>query len=104
MKRRSVITIANEQVSILLVCDLIGMSVPSEISGRSYKTNCPFGEFYHSDGGAVKAFRIYPDTNSAHCFASCGYFTPVWLASSAWGRRPTEVAVQLLDRIGYKPA
>lgn len=104
MKRRSVVSLANEHVSILLVCELIGMSVPSEVVGNSYKVYCPFGTWYHSDQGASKSFRIYPDSNTANCFAACGYFTPVWLAASARGHRPVETAVWLLDQIGYKPA
>lgn len=67
------------------------------------KVHCPFGDLYHSDQGIEAAFRIYPGSNSAFCFAGCGYFTPVGLAAMAWDRPKEEVAADLLDRVGYKP-
>jgi hypothetical protein len=101
-RQPSPITVANEHVPILWVCRLIGMAVPDEIF-RATKVRCPFGAIYHSDHGVAPAFRIYPDANDANCFAKCGHFRPVSLAALAWDRPPAQVAVELLDRIGYRP-
>lgn len=102
--RRSAVTIANEVVSIIVACNLIGMDLPEDIGlRRSTKLYCPFGPLYHSDQGIDRAFRIYIDTNSAWCFAGCGYFTPVRLVAHAWDLALKTAAVELLDRVGYRP-
>jgi hypothetical protein len=103
-RTRSEIGVANEKVSIVLACNLIGMDIPEDVgSRRSVKVHCPFGEIYHVDQGYEAAFRIYPDSNSAFCFAGCGYFTPVSLCAHAWGTPSATVAVELLERVGVKP-
>lgn len=104
MTRRppSPITVANEHVSILWVCRLIGMAVPDEVL-RPVKVRCPFGLVYHSDYGRDAAMRIYPEENRAHCFRRCGHFSPVSLAATAWDRPQSEVAVELLDLAGHRP-
>ncbi len=103
-KRRSPITLANEQVSIMLACSLIGMAVPEDVSyGRSVKVRCPFGEIYHRDGGLDPSFRIYPESNHAYCFACAMGYSPVWLVAQAWGITARQAAAELLERAGIKP-
>lgn len=102
--KRSAVAIANDVVSIITACNLIGMDLPEDVGyRRSTKLYCPFGPLFHSDQGVERAFRIYIDNNSAYCFASCGYFTPVWLVASAWDLDARTAAVELLDRVGYRP-
>ncbi len=105
MKRQpTAIAVANQQVPIAFACRLVGAAVDvDDVYGKSVKIHCPFGDVHHSDGGAEKAMRIYPDTNSAYCFAGCGHFTPVRLVSHAWDRPQAEVAVDLLDQLGHRP-
>lgn len=103
MARKSIITIANEQVDIRIACELIGISLPEIPEGRSVKVHCPFGDIYHSDGGVETAFRVYPHSNSAYCFACSEFFTPVGLYAKANNLRWEDAALALLDRIGYKP-
>lgn len=100
----SLVTVANEQVSILVACRLIGMDLPmDEGYGRSMKVRCPFGELYHSDRGVSAAMRVYTDSNSAWCF-SCGvYYTPVKLVAQQWDLDWPGAAANLLDRVGYRP-
>lgn len=98
------VTVANEQVSIVTVCQMLGVDLPDDVGeGRSRKVPCPFGEMYHSDFGASPAMRIYPDTNSAYCFSCAVYYTPVSLAARAMDTNATTAATRLLDRIGYTP-
>lgn len=100
----SPITVANEQVSIVLVCQMLGVDLPDDVgAGRSRKVHCPFGEFAHSDGGVSPAMRIYPDSNSAYCFSCAAYFNPVGLAAQGLDVDRHTAAVRLLDRIGYRP-
>lgn len=103
-RKRSLIATANEVVSIISACQWIGMDVPEEIPGGSAKVHCPFGEIYHSDRGAETSFRVYPGPNNAWCFACSQFFTPVSLCTAAWGGSPEETAVDLLARVGWKPA
>lgn len=104
MNRPSVITVANERVSIVTVCQMIGLDISDDvIDGRSRKLPCPFGEIYHSDHGRDPAMRIYADSNSAYCFSCQAYWTPVTLAARAMDVSNKMAATRLLDRIGYKP-
>jgi hypothetical protein len=101
---RSIVAVANDTVAILAVCREIGMSVPGDVPhGRSVKVYCPFGPVYHVDHGVETAFRVYPHSNSAFCFAGCGYFSPVRLFADARDLNRQEAARQLLDLAGYKP-
>lgn len=94
-------TRANAEVGILHVCRLIKMDVPDDVAlGRSVRVYCPFGETAHKDGGEEPAFRIYPDSNSAWCFAEQVYFSPVRLYALSIGVDETEAARQLLESIG----
>jgi hypothetical protein len=101
---QSVVAIANKEVPIELVCRRIGVHMPEALAdGRSMKLVCPFAGLWHDDGGSMKSFRIYPESNTAHCFAGCGVFSSVWLAAQSWGVSQREAAMRLLDVIGYKP-
>lgn len=93
---------ANKKVSIYLVCGLVGVDVSEGREGSSIKTYCPFGRFYHSDGGKEAAFRVYAETNSAYCFSCKKYFSPVSLYSSATDLSAKNSAEYLLEKIGYK--
>lgn len=99
---RSLVGVANEQVSILFVASAVGCSVPSEVPGKSVKVFCPFG-VHHADLGQETAFRIYTESNSAYCFAGCGFYTPVRLYAQAFDLQPQDAAVSLLDLVGYRP-
>lgn len=102
--KRSPVAIANDIVPIITACKLIGMSLPEDVGyRRSTKLYCPFGELYHVDQGVDRAFRIYIDSNSAFCFAGCGFFTPVSLAALAWDLDHWTAATEILDRVGHRP-
>lgn len=93
------VALANARVPILVVCRRLGLDVP-EIAAGSVKVYCPFGELYHADGGREAAFRIYPQTNSAFCFAGCGYFSVVGLVAQVRGTELDSAAEELLDDFG----
>src|ERR1044072_8923225 len=101
MKRRTIVTVANEKVPIATVCQMLGVDLP-DIHQR-VKLYCPFGGTDHSDAGLAPAMRIYPESNHAYCFACTAYFTPVRMAAKALDLSWTEAARLLLDRIGYQP-
>lgn len=98
----SVITVANEQVSIATVCRLLGVEVADESNQRA-KLHCPFEQTYHSDQGISPAMRLYEDTNSVYCFSCSASNTPVSLYAQAMDLRYRDAAQQLLERVGYKP-
>jgi hypothetical protein len=99
----SVVSVAREQVSILTVCRLVGMSVPDSFQGGSVKVSCPFGWVNHPDGGHESAFRIYPSSNSAWCFVCQEYYDSPKLYAAVRDITREEAAVVLLDEVGYKP-
>jgi len=97
------VDLANENVSIAWVCAQVGVSLPEWFDNvKSVKVHCPFGALSHSDFGFETAFRVYPETNSAYCFAGCGFYTPVWLYAQAKDLRAREAAEVLLDLVGYR--
>lgn len=101
----SVIRTANKRVPIELACRLAGTDMPEVIDrSKSLKVRCPFGPVYHDDGGSEAALRVYPGPNNAWCFACGEFFTPVKMCSMAWDVSYETAALNLLDRIGYKPA
>lgn len=101
----SQIDLADQKVSIFLVCQLIGVLMPSGYDlSRSLKVRCPFGAVYHKDGGTDPSFRVYPDSNSAFCFRCGVYWTPSRLAAMAWDCTPARAAAQLLLTAGHKVA
>lgn len=102
MTPADVIQTANDRLTITVACNMIGMDVDAGVA-TSMKLYCPFGEIYHQDGGMSKSFRVYPETNSAWCFAGCGYFNPVRLV--AWDRDLTDLqaAEAILIETNYVP-
>lgn len=98
----SPIDTANELVDIVTACELVGMDLPWGGAG-SMKLFCPFGEVSHSDGGRDKSFRIYEDTNSAHCFACATTWRPVSLVATAKDITEEAAAQSLLESKGYRP-
>lgn len=101
----SAVRLANKKVPIEVACRLAGTDIPGLIDRtRSLKVRCPFGEIYHDDGGVDPALRVYPLPNNAWCFACGEFFTPVKICAMAWDVQPEDAALQLLERIGYKPA
>lgn len=100
----NVVDEANEHVSIITVCQMLGVELPDDLSfSRSIKVACPFGALYHSDGGVASAMRVYQETNSAYCFSCSQYFTPVNLTAQALDVDRRSAALNLLDRIGHRP-
>lgn len=100
MELRSAIQIANERVSITDALDMVGASV-GQYAAASMKLYCPFGHVFHQDGGAERAMRVYTDTNSAYCFAGCGYFSPVKLVSMFREISEEQAAEALLIETNY---
>lgn len=99
----SSISIANEKVSITTVCQMLGMFVPELYYLSSLKLHCPFGDVSHADGGQARAFRVYPEDNTAFCFACGIFFTPVRLLAMARDLSVEEAAEVLLEEAGYQP-
>jgi hypothetical protein len=103
VRKPTVVEVANEKVSIVTVCQMLGLELPDDIgSSRDRKVHCPFGQLYHSDSGRDPAMRIYIETNNAYCFSCAMNFTPVSLAATAMDCTRRAAAVRLLDRIGYR--
>jgi hypothetical protein len=101
----NVIDEANEHVSIITVCQMLGIELPDDLTfSRGIKVGCPFGALYHSDGGVAPAMRVYQETNSAYCFSCSAYFTPVNLTAQALDVDRRTAALNLLDRIGHRTA
>jgi hypothetical protein len=96
--------LANENSDIMAVARFIGMEVPDFSYSASIKLYCPFGEVSHADGGSSKAFRIYPETNSAYCFACGLHFSPVKLLATATDISTAEAADYLLELAGVTEA
>lgn len=101
-EERSNIELANERLDIVQACNDLGMDI-NDFSISSLKVYCPFGHLYHADGGKSKAMRVYPGTNSAWCFAGCGYFTPVKLVAMDKGISEQEAAESILEATNYIP-
>lgn len=104
MKQWQLVDLANSKVEIEIACSLVGVEFPDYSSGEinSGKLFCPFGAFYHSDGGAEPTARIYYERNSMTCFRGCGTFTPVSLVVKCTELSPYEAALVLLTKTGYK--
>lgn len=91
-------SVATEHVSILTVAQMLGMAVPGDIpTDGSIKVLCPFGEFFHSDGGRSAAMRLY-GSGTAFCFAGDGFFTSVSLYAKAKDLSNDEAALELLTK------
>lgn len=94
------IFLANDRMGIVDAANFIGMDVSSG-DFQLAKHFCPFGAVFHSDGGASRAFKFYPDTNSAWCFAGCGYFNPVKIIAMDRSITEPEAAEVILTETGY---
>jgi hypothetical protein len=99
-EQQSAVALANERMSIIDACNELGMEV-RDFSIASLKVHCPFGQLTHADGGQSRAFRIYPDTNSAWCFACQQYFNPVILIAMDRGITNDEAAEYILAKTNY---
>lgn len=93
------ITKANEIVPISALFREFGYNVP-DADTASMKISCPWS-YMHSDYGLDKAMRIYA-SNTAYCFAGCGFITPVDLAVREWSMSPSKAARKLLEQRGFK--
>ena len=102
MDPREAIKLANEHVSIIDACNMVGMEL-GDFTASSMKVYCPWGHVTHMDGGMSKSMRVYPETNSAFCFASCGYLTPVKMIALDRDVSEEEAAEILLTEINYVP-
>ena len=103
-RRPSLIATADEQVSILDACRLIGMDLPeSLVYGRNPKVHCPFEELYHRDSGIEAAMRIYVESNHVYCFACGSAYGPVGLVAAAFDISRRQAARELLERAGIRP-
>lgn len=98
MDRADLIRTANERMSIEEAFRLIGENV-----SYASKQYCPFGEVFHQDGGTSRSLRIYPDTNSAFCFAGCGYMSPVSLLAMHRNISDDQAAEVILEMTNYVP-
>ena len=100
MTPRERIQLANERMSITQACRFIGMHL-GDFEIASGKTYCPFGELLHEDGGRSKAFRVYPETNSAYCFACIKAYRPVSLIATDRDIPEPAAAEVILEETGY---
>lgn len=89
------IQLANEHMRIEEAFDLIDFPV---MAGR--KNPCPFDD-WHADGGVSLALRVYPETNSAYCFACGEAYRPVQLLAKARDLTRDEAAQWILEKVGY---
>lgn len=97
------IVLANQHASLVGMLRALDVNVDVPPEGSSVKIHCPFGEF-HSDGGAVKAFRIYA-TNTGYCFECQQFFNPAILEAKLQGfdlnkEGLSEAASILLSKLG----
>lgn len=98
---QALIEAANELPLAALLEAMHGVYVDRE---RPAKYHCPFGHIWHSDGGVDRALRFYPDSNTAFCFAGCGFLNPVRLAQVSWDiRSPIRAASELLEKYAGPP-
>lgn len=94
----NVVELALERMSIFDACNHIGMSIYPGYRGKLY---CPWGDLFHQDAGASKAFRVYQD--SAWCFAESMYFNSVKLIARDKDLSEVAAAEYILDITGYVP-
>jgi hypothetical protein len=95
----SLVSLANEQVSISQALRWAGADVPDGFGNR--KTWCPFG-VTHPDGGRDAALRLYEDTNSAYCFACARSWSPVKMMADYWDCGFAEAAEKMCRLAGIR--
>lgn len=91
---RSDLSIANEVLNIRDAYQII--------TGRRAdygKTYCPFGGTFHKD---ERVFRIFEDTNTAYCYLSCGYLTPVKMIEMGQDLTREDAIQYIFDHTGFK--
>lgn len=93
LRRKSLVTIANERVPFLTAAAWAGLG--SGGRDRGMKVSCP-------SCGEQSAMRVYP--GHGWCFSERRYFTPVSLLAEVWDMDREDAAVRALDKIGYVPA
>jgi hypothetical protein len=81
-----------------VLTNVLGTYIP-EFTHKSWKAYCPFGDL-HRDGGASQALRVYPDSNTAFCFAGCGFMNSVKLIQRHTGLKTIKAARHLLRLYG----
>jgi hypothetical protein len=91
-RKRSVIVIANEQVSFTQAMAWAGTSVGER--QRGMKATCP-------SCGGDGYLRVWPD--HGWCFGCRIWFTSVRLLAAAWRMDREHAAIRALDKIGYVP-
>lgn len=102
-KSESLVETANRLVPLRLVLEWTGIYVPDFSYAKSMKTRCPYADMYHLTVDASKSMRIYPESNTGHCFMGCGTLTPVNVHARLNDLSYKEAALDLLMRIGHKP-
>jgi hypothetical protein len=90
--------IANKLMSIFEAYTLSSGIYVGEFEYGSPKMSCPFTGIYHND---ARSFRIYPQSNSAYCFACSIYYTPVKLISMSKDLSDSEAVEWILEHKGY---
>jgi hypothetical protein len=91
--------IANSRMPIDAAVRLVG----GEAWAGNGKQWCPFGAVSHMDGGQDRAFRIYPEENTAFCFGGCGFFTPTKMVAVGKDMNEDDAADYILEVTGYRP-
>jgi len=101
--RRKVINKADRELADGLMTifqvlqEVTGAYYPT-FDGASPKLKCPYSGLYHE---STRSMRIYPQTNSAHCF-SCGeYMTPLRLVTAFKGMSDEEAVSWIKTQAGY---
>lgn len=95
-RARRLVEAVNAEVSLVRVISDEGHPIHGPDQARSIKQHCPWG-WTHADGGDEKAFRVY-GTNTAFCFAGCGYVDPIIFAMKQWDLPRLQAAKELALR------
>jgi hypothetical protein len=90
---RSLVSVANEQVSFTRAASWAGLSSGGE-RDRGLKVTCP-------SCGGQGALRVYP--GHGYCFGERRRWTAVSLLAEKWELDEEHAAVRALDMIGYVP-
>lgn len=92
-RKKSLVAIANEQVSFLAAAKWAGLDTGAR--DRGMVVTCP------SCGGGG-ALRVYP--GHGYCFGEGLYFSPVSLLALHWAMDREHAAITALKKIDYVPA
>lgn len=97
LRGQSIEATVDMRVSIVGLLRQLSVNVP-DVEYGSVKVYCPFG-ILHIDHGLTRTMRVYPETNTAFCFADCGHFTPTKLGAQAWDLSRADAADRLMDQV-----